>query len=177
MKFLLNLGENLCESNIGNLSIKLKKYDKAIFHLSQSIKFTRSTDLISNKSLIHIKNNHKITRFSSRTCKIYINILAIFKKNILDNIDFIKTSPKKLNRADVKPLLYSMKNNEKIELLESRYPKLIFAYKKFFKTFKKMIFTTETFNQIANGDIFATKEKHSLAEFERILREVKFRIK
>ena len=77
VKFLLNLGENLCESNIGNLSIKLKKYDKAIFHLSQSIKFTRSTDLISNKSLIHIKNNHKITRFSSRTCKIYINILAI----------------------------------------------------------------------------------------------------
>ena len=61
----------MCDSNVGNLSIKLKKYDKAIFHLSDSILLIRSKEKISNEDLIYNKNKMKSHRLTSRTCNIF----------------------------------------------------------------------------------------------------------
>ena len=57
---------------------------------------------------------------------------------------------------------------------EKRYPKLIYAYKKFFSTLNKLITNDNIYDEIANHDLYIIKDKHSLENYERILREVKF---
>ena len=57
-------------------------------------------------------------------------------------------------------------------LIESRYPKLIFAYKKFFSILNKIMNSNQYFDEVLRNDIFAIKDKHNLCEFEKVLREV-----
>ncbi len=65
-------GSSICESNVGNLAMRFRKYDKAIFHLLESIKDSRSND-IPQEHLKNIKKKVQINRFSSRACKIIFN--------------------------------------------------------------------------------------------------------
>jgi hypothetical protein len=62
-------GSSICESNVGNLAMRFRKYDKAIFHLLESMKDSRSKDIPQEK-LKNIKKKVQINRFSSRACKI-----------------------------------------------------------------------------------------------------------
>jgi hypothetical protein len=57
-------------------------------------------------------------------------------------------------------------------LIESRYPKLIFAYKKFFSILNKIMKSSHYFDEVLRNDIFTIKDKHNLCEFENVLREV-----
>lgn len=59
----------MCESNVGNLAMRFMKYDKAIFHLLESIKDSRCRE-IPDELLKNIKKNVIFNRFSSRACKI-----------------------------------------------------------------------------------------------------------
>ena len=86
-------------------------------------------------------------------------------------------SPKKYSRVDSDLLLNKKLIAEKSPLIESRYPKLIYAFKKFFKSLKKLaISNTETSNELTKVDLYALKERHNLIELERILREVNFKM-
>ena len=74
-----------------------------------------------------------------------------------------------------KPLIKKIKiASSKSILTESRYPKIIYAFKKFFSILKKIIQSNEIFDEILQNDIYANKDKHNLAEFENILKEVFF---
>lgn len=103
-----NSGELLlCNSNIGNLSIKLKKYDKAIRHMWDSIKFTHDG----------------YREFSEKLGGLCDNILN--RENVFSicgphGQDKITDMDKKIN-------------------MESRLPKIIFAYRKFFKEINSLI--------------------------------------
>lgn len=61
---------------------------------------------------------------------------------------------------------------EKITIMENRYPKLIYAFRKFFSILGKIHQSKNQFDHILYNDIFAVKEKHNLGEYESILREV-----
>jgi tetratricopeptide (TPR) repeat protein len=55
-------GKNLCDSNVGNLAMKCKKYDKAIFHLLEAIKENKKdTNLNSedNESILEFKTGER----------------------------------------------------------------------------------------------------------------------
>jgi methyl-accepting chemotaxis protein len=67
--FIIIKGSSICESNAGNLAMRFRKYDKAIFHLLDSIKDFRS----KNIPQVILKNNKKkvrVNKFSIRACKI-----------------------------------------------------------------------------------------------------------
>lgn len=52
-------GKNLCDSNVGNLAIKCRKYDKAIFHLLEAIKENKKETLVNaderDESVLDVK--------------------------------------------------------------------------------------------------------------------------
>ena len=57
--------------------------------------------------------------------------------------------------------------------LEKRYPKLIYAYKKFFINLNKLVKNSEFYNECARNDIYVIEQKHSLENYDKILREVR----
>ena len=81
--------------------------------------------------------------------------------------------------SELKPFVHqSFKNSkDRVILLESRFPKLIFAYKKFFKIIKKISKEKEIYDEIVKGDFFAIKGIHDLEHYERIVREVDLKYK
>ena len=56
--------------------------------------------------------------------------------------------------------------------LDSRYPKLIYSFKKFFKLLKTKTESKEYFDQLIDSDFYAISDRHSLEEFEDILIQV-----
>ena len=59
-----------------------------------------------------------------------------------------------------------------ILILEKRYPKLIYSYKKFFLTLNKLLKQSDFYDELAKFDIYVLKEKHSLGNYEQILKDV-----
>lgn len=49
---------------------------------------------------------------------------------------------------------------------------MIYSYKKFFNSLKKLINSQEFYDDITKVDIFAIKDRHSLEEYENVLKEV-----
>ena len=98
----------LSNSNIGNLFLKIKKYDIAILHLSESATFIdEETD---KKYFQYLQNEYNSNELNNN---IVNQKESIFNNEILFNID---------NKT----------------ILESRFPKLIFCYKKLFLNLKKL---------------------------------------
>lgn len=65
-----------------------------------------------------------------------------------------------------------MRDGQKSVVLEKRFPKLLYSYKKFFLTLNKLLKNADFYDEIAKHDIYVLKEKHSLENYEQILREV-----
>ena len=59
-------GRNLCDSNVGNLAMKCKKYDKAIFHLLEAIKENNKVgnlkDVTDDTSILEMKKSSSDNR-------------------------------------------------------------------------------------------------------------------
>lgn len=62
----------------------------------------------------------------------------------------------------------------KMILIESRYPKLIASYKKFFSVLKMIVKSNERFDEIFKNDIFVNKKIHNIRLFEDVLKEVDY---
>ena len=113
----------LCNSNLGNLAIKFKKYDKAIIHLWESIKLTDYHIKKDNDYFNEFKEF--LSKFNEKNEKFDEKIVGIFDKS--------DPNEKKSHKHS---LQLEMENKVN---LESRIPKLIFAFKKFFKNINKIL--------------------------------------
>ena len=114
-------GENICESNIGNLQSQLMKYDKAIYHLAISLQ------------------DNKLKRFFRKNLYDELdesnNLLYKISKHF---------NPKKIGDR-INPLVEKQQNNSKSMfsqkiigvLINTRYTRLIYAYYKFFSLLQK----------------------------------------
>jgi len=117
----------LCNSNLGNLAIKFKKYDKAIVHLWEALKLNKKH--ISREEEFFNEFMHSLHRHD-------------YKNNYQFDSDFLgcyeleaeNDEKTKLNKT----LHLELEMENKINI-ESRIPKLIFAFKKFFKNLKKIL--------------------------------------
>ena len=152
--------KNICVSNISNIFLKLKKYDLAIMHLIESeIDLEKETDnyLINNETTS-------------------LNINQQLSKNK-------KKSKKKTNSFHNRSSLYEINiNKEQVErkiieknkiLIESRYPKLIYCYKKFFKNLKKIkkikLSRELTKNKMNDYEYYVSKNFHMLNNFKEYI--------
>ena len=146
-------GKFLCDSNVGNLAIKCRKYDKAIIHLMEAVRDPQNNIVkLETKSIkgakfrqtkkTYIKKSKKNTRVSS---------------NINDNSEWEKDNKK------VEAL--------KKKFLDSRYPKLLYAFKKFYKILNRLAKNKNAFNDVTREDIFALYDRHSLEKYEKIIQE------
>ena len=151
--------KNICIANIANIFLKLKKYDLAIMHLVESeISLEKENE-----------NNPKETENIS-----LINNL-IFSKNKKQK----KKNPSFYDRLSIKEI---KQNKEELEqknlernkiLIESRYPKLIHCYKKFFKNLKKaqkMKISRElNKNKMLDYEFYISKKYHMLNNFKEYI--------
>ena len=142
-------GSSLSQSNIGNLQIRLLKYDKAIYHLALSLqddkiqKFLKqnlSDEFDGNNSLINKIHNSFITK-------------KIKEKN---NILIKKQQNNKNNTISQKIIGI---------LIHTRYCRLIYAYFKFFKVMKKL---KNSKSQDINGQ-FMNTNFHSINYYHKII--------
>lgn len=180
-------GNEICESNLGNISIKLKKYDKAILHFKTSIepiKYYFPKSLSDYSEVFNLKDKKSKIKKSRK------NFSAI------SNSSSHKTSISFNN--DDKEQIESLKSN----FLESRYPKLLYSLKSFFKSIyyiiekSKYTVTEMTFlkakqlkyiidkenkdkkkemmiesEKLTDKDIFSLMETHSLSFYHQTLKE------
>ena len=109
---------NICNSNLGNLLIECKKYDIAIMHLKQSDTLSPSD---FREYEMRISNDFNRQSFTSKKA-------SSFSANNETKKDYI-SSHESLNI----PTDETEKNKK---LIESRYPKLIYAFKQFFKSLR-----------------------------------------
>jgi len=116
----------LCNSNLGNLAIKFKKYDKAIVHLWQSLKLSERN--INNE-------NDFFNEFMEDLHKVDLENNYTFDVNYLGCYE---TQEKHENTKTFALRGIEIEMENKVNL-ESRIPKLIFAFKKFFKNLKKIL--------------------------------------
>ena len=153
--------KNICLSNIANIFLKLKKYDIAIMHLIESEKSLleneksneikpKETNLLNNNNIL--KNNKKIKQKTS---------------NLFHRLSI--TNDQKINKEDIE-----QKITEKFKvLIESRYPKIIYCYKKFFKNLKKakkMNLTPELAkNKLNDYEFYISKNIHMLDNFKEYI--------
>jgi len=117
----------LCNSNIGNLSIKLKKYDRAVMHLWESIKFDEDANKNKNKN--------------DELMNCVYNQINLEKKT--DKIRFFENGNKNETKLEL----------EKKINLESRLPKIIFAFKKYFKEINSLVKNLVYDERIRNIDL------------------------
>jgi hypothetical protein len=134
----------VCDSNVGNLALKCKKYDKAIFHLTESIK-----DPLISKKITKTTASFQGQRGDKKTIKVSqksSNLLAFSEKNQL--------------------LMDSFKKN----FLDSRYPKLIYAYRKYYSNVKRMLKNKSDMTLlVVESDSYSLYEKHSLENYETVI--------
>lgn len=85
-------GKNLCDSNVGNLAIKCKKYDKAIFHLLEAIKENKNDkfDDVKDESIIEM-DSPEVKRKLSRPKNSEENNDRGESKALLSKNDMYKT--------------------------------------------------------------------------------------
>ena len=111
----------LCQSNIGNLQSQLFKYDKAIYHLTISLKDNRLKKFLDKDLSDEFDENDTLLN----------NISLSFNKNKV----------KRKNNKLIEKQLYNSKNNYSMKiigiLINSRYNKLIKVYYKFFSLIMK----------------------------------------
>lgn len=117
--------EFLCNSNLGNLALKYKKYDKAILHLWQSIKFQENYISFDREEQYDeymklLKKGDEQNKYKFDYCHI-----SLFENT-------------KNNHHGLNEKSFEIEMEKKINL-ESRLPKLIFAFKKFFKSINKLL--------------------------------------
>ena len=153
-------GVDICDSNIGNLSIRLKNYDKAILHLRASIanitdktiifqkldvlknvkvkylkeywKFilTCSNKQFNNRSSIY-KNNKKNLHKKSIYCVNSVNLACSLKLDYIQNeFKSIFTEDERLDGLNS----FIINDIIKANYLEQRLPKLVKAYKFYYES-------------------------------------------
>ena len=153
--------KNICLSNIGNILLKLKKYDIAILHLIESDTYNE----INDEHKGEYRDNDFNNLFFSRSG---FKIKKKKKKNKKSSI--LKRS---INDSDLSKEQIGQKIIEENKpLIENRYPKLIYCYKQFFKSLKKLkkIKSQEiTNNKIDEYEMFISKEYHMLAKFKEYI--------
>ena len=153
--------KNICLSNIANIFLKLKKYDIAIMHLIESEKSLleneksneikpKETNLLNNNNIL--KNNKKIKQKTS---------------NLFHRLSI--TNDQKINKEDIE-----QKITEKFKvLIESRYPKIIYCYKKFFKNLKKVkkmnLRPELAKNKLNDYEFYISKNIHMLDNFKEYI--------
>ena len=146
--------KNICISNIANIFLKLKKYDLAIMHLIESeilLEKEKNNDLKDNET-ISLNNNNNI--------QLQQNKKRINRHSINDiNLNKGKIGQKTLEKNKI--------------LIESRYPKLIYCYKKFFKNIKKLkemkLSRELTKNRINDYEYYISKNFHMLNNFREYI--------
>ena len=152
--------KNICISNIANIFLKLKKYDLAIMHL---IECEQSLDKENQNELKEIENNSlnnqsHIFKFRKKIKK---KVSSIFQR--------LSVCENNLNKEQLEQKIIE---KNKI-LIESRYPKLIHCYKKFFKNLKKlkkMKLTKQlTKNKINDYEFYVSKNYHMLNTFKEYI--------
>lgn len=117
----------LCNSNLGNLAIKFKKYDKAIVHLWEAVKLNKK----------HIEREDEFFNdFMENLHKLDLENKYEFDSNYLGCYELEAENEEKTKFNKVHFLELEMENKINIE---SRIPKLIFAFKKFFKNLNKIL--------------------------------------
>ena len=145
--------KNICLSNIGNIFLKLKKYDLAIFHLIESDTFIDD----ESKKEYDIEYNNL---FKNKKKKRKNKKNSLIKKNTAFN-DMDK---EQINQKIIE---------ENKPLVESRYPKLIYCYKQFFKSLKKLkkIRHSQEIakNKMEEYHLFISKEYHMLNKFKEYI--------
>jgi len=122
VEFLSGTQRNICLSNIGNILLKLKKYDIAILHLIESDTYSEIDD--ENKKE-YGENDYNSISMSRKKKKKKSKKNSILKRNLIDN---------DLNKEQIDQKIIE----ENKPLIVSRYPKLIHCYKQFFKSLKKL---------------------------------------
>ena len=113
--------KNICVSNIANIFLKLKKYDLAIMHLIESeilLEKEINSDLKNNETDPLNINNIQLQQNKKKMPKRNSFIFSGLSANEI-NLNKDKIGQKVLEKNKI--------------LIESRYPKLIYCYKKFFK--------------------------------------------
>ena len=136
----------LCNSNLGNLSIKYKKYDKAIIHLFESVKLNKNPLNLEDEEFLSLINNNLINDELNN-----YEVHNIYEDNNFNNILGNKNSKNPKKKNNLRPLI-EMELEKKINL-ESRIPKLIFAYKKYFKNINRYV-KILTYNNSHNNSEF-----------------------
>lgn len=186
-------GRYICESNLGNISLKFKKYDKAIFHLLKSLKDPelhgyigkKAHEEIKNLKNISLKKSNNLNKNNSRNALNQSNLAAVQGNNNSPKINVINN--KISNAASNINKSHSHKTELKINLrkmelikkvfLNSRYPKIIFAFKKYFKNLVKILKNKENsrshnhFNNYFNLDMYVSDKKHTLKKYKKVLLE------
>jgi hypothetical protein len=132
----------ICDSNIGNLAIKCKKYDKAIFHLTESLK---DPQILKKLTKAHPSNIQLINKRTIKSSHTKSGLNPIMEKN--------------------QAIVDALKKN----FLDSRYPKLIYAYKKYYSNMRKILKNKTDMGLLLSTDNFTLYEKHSLENFENVL--------
>ena len=133
----------ISNSNIGYLLLQCKKYDIAILHLIESVTFI---DEESDKKYFKFLQNE----FNTNQ---YNNQINNQKESIFNN-----------------ELLFNIDNKT---ILESRFPKLIFCYKKLFfylKKLKKLNINKDNFeNSKQDLELYLSNNKHLLTNYLNVL--------
>ena len=145
--------KNICLSNIGNIFLKLKKYDIAILHLIESDTFIDDDNKKDYDN--EYSNFFKFKRKKRKNKKD-----SLTKRNTL----FIDLNKDQIDQKIIE---------ENKPLIESRYPKLIYCYKKFFKSLKKLkkIKHSQEIakNKMEDFNLFISKEYHMLNKFKEYI--------
>ena len=153
--------KNISISNMANILLKLKKYDLAIMHLIDSENSNEKEKGIERKDSENIFLLNKINFFRFKKTP---------KNNNSTNNEKVSIKEEKLTK-DQKEQKIIEKNKA---LIESRYPKLIYCFKKFFKNLKKLkkmnLSRERTKNKIINDyQFYISKNYHMITKFKEYI--------
>ena len=143
-------GTSICQSNIGNLQMQLQKFDKAIYHLANSLQDNKLKKFLSKSLSDEFDESDSLMNRISNT----FNKLNI--KNENNNILMMKQQS---NMNDFFP--------QKIIgiLINTRYCRLVYAYYNFFKGMKKLY----KFSHDINEEQFMNTNFHTINFYQKII--------
>jgi hypothetical protein len=154
-------GKTVCDSNVGNLTMKFKKYDKAIFHLMETLEDFKKHEKIPRLDFISEE-----WRKSFKNKKSFLTR----KRSLLDEDE------ERLQAVhdDITLTAYHSAHNHnsyhsKHVFLKSRFPKLIYSFKKFFKLLEVVSIKKDFIEDFAKNDLFIFKDRQSLESYENTL--------
>ena len=148
-QFKNNEGAIICHSNIGNLHSQLLKFDKAIYHLNLALQDTKLKKFL----------NQNLSDQLDEDDSLYFKIANTYnenKKNEKNNILIQKQINKSKNNFSQKLIGV---------LINSRYPRLIYAYYMFFKNMQKLL---KINNDSIKGQFMNTKF-HTINYYHKII--------